>query len=216
MIFPVIMYGCESQTIKAEHLRSDAFKLVLEKTLESPLDSKEVNQSILKEINPEYWLEELLLKFQYFGHLMQRTYSLEKTLILGKIKGKRRGWLRVRLAVGHHWLNGHELEQTLGDSEGQRSLASCSSWGHRVRHQWLNNNKKRQAILFSSNFCLYSFILENNTSVNSYIQSNLGWNTNCIVTKPIFYPIISIILFWEVLCLSFLGIFHKMSIIIML
>ena len=54
MIFPVIMYGCESQTIKAEHLRSDAFKLVLEKTLESPLDSKEVNQSILKEINPEY------------------------------------------------------------------------------------------------------------------------------------------------------------------
>ena len=55
MIFPVIMYGCESQTIKAEHLRSDAFKLVLEKTLESPLDSKEVNQSILKEINPEYF-----------------------------------------------------------------------------------------------------------------------------------------------------------------
>ena len=62
------------------------------------------NQPVLKEINLEYSLKGLILKlkFQYFGHLMQRTYSLEKTLILGKIKGKRRGWLRVRLAVGHH------------------------------------------------------------------------------------------------------------------
>ena len=64
--------------------------MVLEKTLESPLDSKETNQSILKEISPEYSLEGLMLKFQYFGHLMQRIDSLEKTLMLGKIEGRRR------------------------------------------------------------------------------------------------------------------------------
>ena len=76
---------------------------MLEKTLESPLDSKEINQSILKEISPEYSLEGLMLKlkFQYFGHLMQRTDSFEKTLLLGKIEGrKRRGQQRMR------WLDG--------------------------------------------------------------------------------------------------------------
>ena len=81
------------------------------------------------ETNPEYSLEGLMLKLQYFGHLMQRVDSLEKTLMLGKIEGKRRGWLhRMR------WLDSiidkaHEFEQTLGDSEGQGSLACCSSWG---------------------------------------------------------------------------------------
>ena len=71
--------------------------MVLEKTLDSPLNSKEINQSILKEVNPEYSLEGLLLKLQYFGHLMQTVDSLEKTLILGKIEGKRRsGWQRMR------------------------------------------------------------------------------------------------------------------------
>ena len=97
MIFPVVMYGCESWTIKkAECRRIDAF-VVLEKTLESPLDCKRLyplgcNQSILKEISPEYPLEGLMLKLilQYFGHLMQRTYSFEKTLMLGKIEGRRR------------------------------------------------------------------------------------------------------------------------------
>ena len=72
-VFPVVMYRCESWTIKkAEHRRTDVFELVLEKTLESPLDSKEINQSILKEMSPEYSLEGLMLtlKLQYFGHLM--------------------------------------------------------------------------------------------------------------------------------------------------
>ena len=86
MVFPVVMYGCHSWTIKkAEPRRIDAFRpLVLEKTLESPLDSKEVN--------PEYLLERLMLKLklQYFGHLMQRPDSLEKTLMLGKTEGRRR------------------------------------------------------------------------------------------------------------------------------
>ena len=72
--------------------------MVLEKTLESPLDSRRLNQSILKEVSPEYSLEELMLKLklQYFGHLKRRTDSLEKTLMLGKIEGRRRGRQRVR------------------------------------------------------------------------------------------------------------------------
>ena len=85
---------------------------MLEKNLESPLDSKEINWSVLKEINPEYSLEGLMLKlnFQYFGHLMGRTDSLEKTLMLGKIEGGRR-WGRQDEMVGwHHRLNGHEFE----------------------------------------------------------------------------------------------------------
>ena len=93
--FSVVLCGCESWTIKkAEHRRIDAF----EKTLESPLDRRS-NQSILKEINPEYSLEGLVLKqkLQYFGHLMWRTDSLEKTLMLGKIEGRRiGGWQRMR------------------------------------------------------------------------------------------------------------------------
>ena len=88
MVFPVVMYGCESWTMKkAEHQRIDAFEL-LEKTLKSPLDSKEFQPvSVLKEISPEYSLEGLMLKLklQYFGHLMQRTDSLEKILMLGNI-----------------------------------------------------------------------------------------------------------------------------------
>ena len=91
LVFLVVMYGCESWTTKkAEHRRIEVFELVvLEKTLESPLDW---NQSILKEISPEYSLEGLMLKLklQYFGHLMQRTDSLEKALMLGKIEDKRR------------------------------------------------------------------------------------------------------------------------------
>ena len=93
------------------------------------------NQSIGKEISPEYSLEGLMLKLklQYFGHLMGRTDSLEKTLMLGKIEGRRRrGRQRMRwLDRWHHRLNGHEFEQTLGGSEGQGSLACCSSWGHK-------------------------------------------------------------------------------------
>ena len=93
------------------------------------------NQSIRKEISPEYSLEGLMLKLklQFFGHLMQRTDSLEKTLMLGKIEGRRRrGRQRMRWLDGwHNCLSGHEFEQTLGDSEGQGSLVCCSSLGHK-------------------------------------------------------------------------------------
>ena len=98
IVFAVVMYGCESWTIKkAEHRRIDAFELrYWRRLLRVPWTARRSNQSILKEISPEYSLEELMLKLklQYFGHLMWRTDSLEKTLMLGKIEGRRddRGW----------------------------------------------------------------------------------------------------------------------------
>ena len=105
MVFPVVMYGCESWTMKkAEHQRIDAFELWCWRgLLRVPWTARRSNQSILKEISPEYSLEGLMLKLklQYFGHLMQRTDSFEKTLMLGKIEGgRRRGRQRKR------WLDG--------------------------------------------------------------------------------------------------------------
>ena len=101
MVFPIVMYGCESWTIKkAECRRIDAFELCYwRRLLRVPWTTRRSNQSILKEISPEYSLDGLMLKLklQYFGHLMQRTYSLEKTLMLGKIEGRRRrGRQRMR------------------------------------------------------------------------------------------------------------------------
>ena len=105
MVFPVVMYGCESRTIeKAEWQRTDAFELwCWRKLLRVPWTARRSNQSILKDIGPKYSLEGLMLKLklQYFGHLVQRTDSLEKTLMLGKIGGRRRrGRQRMR------WLDG--------------------------------------------------------------------------------------------------------------
>ena len=105
MVFPVVMYGCESWTIKkGYHWRIDAFELwCWRRLLRVPWTARRSNQSILKEISPEYPLEGLMmkLKLQSFGHLMQRNDSLEKTLMLGKIEGRRRrGWQRMR------WLDG--------------------------------------------------------------------------------------------------------------
>ena len=102
MVFPVVMYGCESWTIKeAECPRNDAFELwCWRRLLRVPWTAKRSNQSILKEINPEYSLEGLMLKLQYFVHLMRRTDSLEKTMMLGMIEGRRRGQQRTRWLVG--------------------------------------------------------------------------------------------------------------------
>ena len=111
---------------KTEHRKIGTFELWCWRRLENPLDCKEISQSILKEISPEYSLEGLMLKLQYFGHLMQRVDPLEKTLMLGKTKGRRRrGRQRMRW---HHQLNGLEFEQILGDGEGQGSLVCCSPW----------------------------------------------------------------------------------------
>ena len=105
MVFPIVMYGCESWTIKkAEHRRIDAFELwCWRRLLRVPWTARRSNQSVLKEISSEYSLEGLMLrlKLQYFGHLMQRADSFEKTLMLGKIEGRRRrGRQRMR------WLDG--------------------------------------------------------------------------------------------------------------
>ena len=121
--------------------------VVLEKTLEHFWTARRSNQSMLKEINPEYSFKGLMLKlkFQYFGHMMRIADSLEKTLMLGKIEGRRRrGWLN-EIIGWHHWHNGHDSAQTPGDSEGQGSLACYSSWDHKESDmtEWLNNNLKK-------------------------------------------------------------------------
>ena len=105
MVFPVVMYGCESWTIKeAECPRNDAFELwCWRRLLRVPWTAKRSNQSILKEINPEYSLEGLMLKLQYFVHLMQRTDSLEKTLMLGMTEGRReKGSAEDEMVGWHH------------------------------------------------------------------------------------------------------------------
>ena len=134
MIFPEVMYGCENWIIKkAECQRIDAFELwCWRRLLRVPWTERRSNQSILKDINTGYSLERLMLKLklQYFGHLMWRTDSLEKTLMLGKIEGrKRRRWQRMRLVGWHHQLDGHESEQGLGFGDGQGSLVCRSPWG---------------------------------------------------------------------------------------
>ena len=95
-----------------------------------PWTARRPNQSILKEISPEYSLEGLMLKLklQYFGHLMRRTDSMEKTLMLGKIESRRRRGRQDEMVGWNHQLNGHEFESTPGVGDGQGGLACCSPW----------------------------------------------------------------------------------------
>ena len=134
-VFPVVMYACESWTIKKAERRIDTFELwCWRRFLRVPWTARRSNQYILKEISPEYSLEGLMLKLklQYFGHLIRRADSFEKTPMLGKTEGRRRrGRQRMRWFDGINRLNGHEFEQTLGGSGGQRSLACCSPWDHK-------------------------------------------------------------------------------------
>ena len=134
MAFPVVMYGCESWTIKkAEHRRIDAFELWCWRRLWRVLwTARRSNQSILKEISPGCSLKGLMLKLklQYSGHLMWRADSFEKTLMLGKIEGRRKRG-RPGMVGWHHWLNGHGFGWTPGVGDGQGGLVCCGSWGHK-------------------------------------------------------------------------------------
>ena len=111
--------------------------VVLEKTLKSPLDCKEIKPVGPEEISPEYSLEGLMLKLQYFGHLMRRTDSLEKTLMPGKIEGRRRRGRRDEMIGWHHWLNGHEFEVNSGNWCWTRKPVVLWFMGsQRVGHDW--------------------------------------------------------------------------------
>ena len=126
------MYGCDSCTIKkTEHRRIDAFELwCWRRLLRVPWTARRSNQSILKGINPEYSLEELTLKLklQYFGHLMQRTDSFEKTDAGRVWRWEEKGMTEDEIVGWHHRLSGHEFEWVPGVGDGQGSLACCSPW----------------------------------------------------------------------------------------
>ena len=135
MVFPVVMYGCESWTIKkAERRTIDAFELwCWRRLLRVPWTARRSNQSILKEISPEYSLEGLMLKLklQFFVHLMRRPDSLEKTLMLGKIEDRwKRGQQRMRRLDGITDSMDISLSK-LWDGEEQGSLVCCSLWGRK-------------------------------------------------------------------------------------
>ena len=156
------MYGCESWTIKkAECQRIDGFELwCWGRLMRVPWTARRSNQSILKEINPEYSLKGLMLKRQYFHHPMQRTDSLEKTLMMGKIEGRRRrGWLRTR------WLDGITNSMDVSLSKLQEIMKDREAWSigsQRVIHDWVTEKQQQFKIL---------------STVNTYVQVKdwCGW-----------------------------------------
>ena len=160
MVFSVVMYGCESWTIKkAECCRIDAFELwCWRRLLRVPWTARRYNQSILKEISPGCSLEGLMLKLklQYFGHLMRRVDSVEKTLMLGKIEGRRRRGWQDETVGWHHWLSRHRFGWTPGVGDRQGGLACGGSWGRKEldtteRLNWTElhyNNFWRRVIIF--------------------------------------------------------------------
>ena len=135
MVFPVVIYGCKSciiKTLSAEELMLLNCR-VGEDSERVPWRARRSNQSMLKEISPEYSLEGVVLKLklQYFGHLMGKTDSLEKTLMLEKTEDRRRRGRQDEMVRWHHRLNGHESDQAPGVGDGNGGMMCCSLWGHR-------------------------------------------------------------------------------------
>ena len=145
MVFPVVMYGCESWTIKkAECRRIDAFELWCWRLLRVPWTARRSNQSILKEISLEYSLEGLMLKLKLpiLWPSDAENWLIWKDPDAGKDwRQEEKGTTEDEMIGWHHWLNGHEFEQAPGVCDGQGSLSCCSPWGRRVGHHWATEVK---------------------------------------------------------------------------
>ena len=183
MVFPVVMYGYESWTMKkAECQRIDAFEQwCWRRHLRVPWTARRSNQSIIKEINPNYSLERLMLKLmlQNFGHvnikLMWRAPSLVKDPDAGKNwRQEEKDTTEDEMVGWHHQLNGHQFQQALGDSEGQGNLECCSPWGHEVLDmtERLNDNEQQE-------------VRGSMETVMQFIEASLWWQFICISRRLI-------------------------------
>ena len=183
------MYGCKSWTIKkAEHWRIDAFELwCWRRLLRVPWTARRSNQSILKEISPEYSLEGLMLKLklQYFSHLMWRTDSLEKTLMLAG-KGWRqeeKGMTEDEMVGWHHWLDGHQFKQALGVGDGQGGLVCCSPWACKESNMTELLNWTEQCAMFWEQITCpqvtYNLVKETNKQPPTHTQIKVHCGEYC-------------------------------------